>query len=62
MSKVIDEKTNEYSKLNLPNIEPYHIKKEYKGHILNSGASTRDHDSNTEKKGSIEDETTELIP
>ena len=62
MSKVIDEKSNEYAKLNLPNIEPYHIKKEYKGQILSSSGSTRDHDSNTEKKGSLEDETTELIP
>ena len=40
---------------------PYHIKKEYKGQILNSSGSTRDRDSNTEKKGSLEDETTELI-
>ena len=62
MSKVIDEKKDEYAKLNLPNIDPYHIKKEYKGQTLNSSGSTRDRDSNTEKKGSLEDETTELIP
>ena len=30
MSKVIDEKKDEYAKLNLPNIDPYHKKKEYK--------------------------------
>ena len=30
--------------------------------MLSSSGSTRDRDSNTEKKGSLEDETTELIP
>ena len=30
MSKVIDEKKDEYAKLNLPNIDPYHIKKNTK--------------------------------
>ena len=59
MSKILDENSDPYAKLNLPNISSSTIKKEYKSLSLSEYSSTSA--SGTEKQ-SKEEETQELIP